>query len=390
MTPTAPGVQRVLLDATSVPINEGGVARYLRGLIAGLAVRTDIELHVVADPQHHVWITATNPSAVLHASPSWVRRPALRFMWEQAALPRLAARIRASVIHSPHYTMPLLAGRPVVVTVHDATFFSHPHLHTSVKARFFRAWLRMSSRRAACLVAPSHATVREVERFVGRSARRTVVAHHGVDHARFSPPAEASIASFARRHDVEGRTWIAFLGTIEPRKNVPALIRAVDALDRAGRLDERVLLLIAGARGWDGGVDAALAEVATADRVRMIGIVDDDDLSAFLGGALCVAYPSEGEGFGLPVLEAMATGAPVLTTTRLALPEVGGDAVAYCEPDADGIAEGLAGLLSDRPHAARLARAGRARAESFTWEACAARHVHAYTCVASETAEAAR
>lgn len=390
MRTPAPGTPRVLLDATSVPINEGGVARYIKGLIAGLAHRSDIELHVAADPKHHEWISETNPHTVLHASPLWVRRPALRFLWEQTSLPRLATRIGASLVHSPHYTMPLFAGRPVVVTVHDATFFSHPHLHSSVKARFFRTWLAIASRRAACLIAPSHATVREVERHVGRSARRTVVAHHGVDHSRFAPPTAASIADFSRRHGLEGRKWIAFLGTIEPRKNVPSLIRAVDALDRSGRLDDDVVLLVAGARGWDSDVDAAISELMSPERVRLVGVVNDDDLASLLGGALCVVYPSEGEGFGLPVLEAMATGAPVLTTTRLALPEVGGDAVAYCEPDAGGIAAGIAKLLEDRPSAALLALAGRNRAADFTWESCAAHHLDAYTAVTSEATGAAR
>jgi glycosyltransferase involved in cell wall biosynthesis len=163
---------------------------------------------------------------------------------------------------------------------------------------------------------------------------------------------------------------------LEPRKNVPALVRGWVAAC-AGRARPPALVLAGGA-GWDDQLDAALAAVPAPLRVIRPGYLPLAQLPALLGGATVVAYPSLGEGFGLPVLEAMACGAAVLTTPRLALPEVGGDAVAYTETDADAIAATLRSLLDDEARRRELGAAGVRRAAQFSWAACASKHVLAY------------
>jgi glycosyltransferase involved in cell wall biosynthesis len=172
---------------------------------------------------------------------------------------------------------------------------------------------------------------------------------------------------------------VAFLGALEPRKNVPALIcgfaRAHQIL--AIRPDPPVLVL-AGQPGWDRHVERALAAVPHWVRVIRAGYLPLGELSGFLGGAALVAYPSLGEGFGLPVLEAMATGAAVLTTRRLAIPEVGGDAVAYCGTQAGDIAAGILELLDDPARRAELSTAAQRRAKEFSWAASAVAHRYAY------------
>ena len=166
------------------------------------------------------------------------------------------------------------------------------------------------------------------------------------------------------------------MSTLEPRKNVPGLVRGwVQAC--ADREDAPALVLAGGA-GWDDQIDGAISEVPSHMRVLRPGYLRFTDLPGFLGGALVVAYPSHGEGFGLPVLEAMACGAPVLTTPRLSLPEVGGDAVAYTEPDPASIAAALTSLLDDPARREQLAEAGHQRSLEFTWEASAEAHLAAY------------
>jgi glycosyltransferase involved in cell wall biosynthesis len=197
------------------------------------------------------------------------------------------------------------------------------------------------------------------------------VIHHGVDTAVFRRPAPAERRG--ARDLVGSGSWIAFLGTLEPRKNVANLVRAFAQL-RPGRPDLR--LALAGSRGWDAEIDAALDEAG--DSIVELGYVAKEVLPGLLGGAEVVAYPSLGEGFGLPVLEAMACGAAVLTTRRLALPEVGGDAVAYCEPDAGSIARELAALLDDPARREELGDRALARAGEFSWENAAHLHVDAY------------
>ena len=316
------------------------------------------------------------PAAEVIAAPARIAGRAVRMAWEQVGLPRLVRRTGARVVHSPHYTMPRLAGVPVVVTLHDATFFSHPDLHSPVKARFFRAAIRTAVHGAAALVVPSGATRDEVLRFAGGRAEQFHVAYHGVDRAVFHVVDQAEQGRVRRVLGLGDQDYVAFLGTLEPRKNVPALIRGwVRAV--AGTIDPPALVLVGGP-GWDTGVDPAIAAVPAGLTVLRPGYLPLVDLPGFLSGARVLAYPSLGEGFGLPVLEAMACGAAVLTTRELSLPEVGGDAVAYCGTDEQSIATELGTLLSDRARRAELSVAAIARAGAFTWEAAAAVHVEAY------------
>ena len=368
---------RVLVDATAVPADRGGVGRYLDALLPELA-RLDVDLAVVAQPRDVELLAAAG--ARVHPAPGWAAHPAARLAWEQLGLPLLAARLRPDVLLSPHYTQPLLAPVPVVVTLHDATFFTDPQLHSPVKARFFRTWTRLAGRLAAGLVVPSAATGAEVAREAGVDPARTTVAHHGVDAELFGPPSAADVGRLAADLGLAGRSWVAFLGTIEPRKNVPALVRGWARA--VADLPDPPALVLAGGRGWDDGVDAAVAAVPAGLTVLRPGYLPLPDLPALLGGAEVVAYPSLGEGFGLPVLEAMACGAAVLTTDRLALPEVGGDAVAYTGVDDAAIAAALTDLLADADRRAELGRAARERSASFTWAGAAEQHLQAFRAAA--------
>ncbi|WP_154768334.1 glycosyltransferase family 4 protein [Nakamurella alba] len=365
---------RILLDATAIPAERGGVGRYVDQLAAALDAR-GADLAIACQHGDAEIMQALAPhSRIVPVAEELRNRPA-RLAWEQTTLPRLARRVAAQVIHSPHYTMPLAAGLPVVSTLHDATFFSDRNLHLGVKGRFFRSWTRVSLRRAAVCVVPSRATADELVRLAGARTGRLVVAHHGVDTGLFHPPAAADVQAFADDLDLP-TGWVAFLGTVEPRKNVPALIRGfVRAV--AGRTDPPALVL-AGSPGWDHAVDPAIAAVPPGVRVLRTGHLPLDRLPALLGGATVVAYPSLGEGFGLPVLEAMACRATVLTTRRLSLPEVGGDAVAYTGTGAGDIGDALAGLLDYPARRTELADLAVERAAGFTWDACAEKHEQAY------------
>ena len=316
------------------------------------------------------------PAAEVVPGPAAISHRPARLAWEQTGLPLVAQQVDAPVLHSPHYTMPLRSGRPVVVTVHDATFFTEPGLHSAVKGTFFRSATRTALRRAARVVTPSKATRDELVRVLDADATKIDVAYHGVDQATFHVPTEAEKQRVQARLGLAGQSYIAFLGMLEPRKNVPALVRGwVKACE--GR-ELTPALVLAGGSGWDDTIDATIAAVPSHLRVLRPGYLRFSDLPGYLGGAVLVAYPSHGEGFGLPVLEAMACGAPVLTTDRLSLPEVGGDAVAYTEPDADDIARHLAALLDDPDRRAALGAAGHERSLEFTWAASAEAHMAAY------------
>ncbi|MDQ6649639.1 MAG: glycosyltransferase family 4 protein [Actinomycetota bacterium] len=366
---------RVLVDATAVPADRGGVGRYVDGLISALDV-LDAGVALVCQRADAERYGRLAPSARIVAGPAAIAHRPARLAWEQTGLPLVAQQVEADVVHSPHYTMPLRAGRPVVVTIHDATFFTEPELHTSVKGTFFRSATRTALRRAARCIVPSKATRDEVIRVLDADPTLLDVAYHGVDTTTFHPPSEAEKARVQARLGLHGTPYVAFLGMLEPRKNVPNLIRGwVQAVHWR---DDPPALVLAGGTGWDDTVDSAIAEVPSHLRVLRPGYLRFTDLPGFLGGALVVAYPSHGEGFGLPVLEAMACAVPVLTTPRLSLPEVGGDAVAYTEPDADSIGRDLSALLDDSARRATLSEAGHRRSAEFTWAASAEAHLASY------------
>jgi len=321
-------------------------------------------------------------------APSVADSPGPRLAWEQAGLPRLVRRLGADVLHSPHYTTPVRLDAARVVTLHDATFFTDPGVHLPLKALTFRAATRHAVAVAERCVVPSEATRTEVVRLTGADPARLEVALHGVDTGFFAPPAAGQKERVATSLGLGSRPWIAFLATIEPRKNVAELVRGwVRAFAAAYRADPGTVpaLVLAGGAGWDRLLPLVLAEVPEGMPLLTPGYLPYDDLPGFLGGAEIVAYPSLGEGFGLPVLEAMACGAPVLTTRLLSLPEVGGDSVTYCEPSAPSIADALLGLHADPGARARLGAAARGRAAGFTWAASAEVHLRAW-----ERAAAAR
>ena len=366
---------RVLLDATAIPAERGGVGRYVDSLVEALDA-AGAALSVVCQHRDAEGFSRLAPhSRIVPTAEELGSRPA-RLAWEQTTLPRLANRLPVDVIHSPHYTMPLAASVPVVVTLHDATFFSDRALHVGVKGRFFRAWTRTSLRRAAVCIVPSKATANELIRYTHPRPDALVVAYHGVDRAVFRVPDAGQIAAVAAHLRLGGQAWIAFLGTLEPRKNVPALVRAF-IRSMTNRVD-RPALVLAGSPGWDPGVEPAVAAVPAGMTVLRPGHLPIELLPGLLGGARVVAYPSMGEGFGLPVLEAMACGAAVLTTRKLSLPEVGGDAVAYSGTGAGDIAAALSDLLDRPERRAELAAAAVERAAGFTWAASAAAHRVAY------------
>ncbi|CAO5147886.1 Glycosyltransferase [Frankia sp. AiPs1] len=372
---------RVLVDATSVPADRGGVGRYVDGLVAALGA-AGADMALVCQRSDEERYSRMAPHATVLSGPAAIAHRPARLAWEQTGLPLVAEQVNAAVIHSPHYTMPLRAQQPVCVTIHDVTFFTEPDMHTAVKGTFFRSAMRTAVRRAARIIVPSKATRDELVRVLDAESTTTDVAYHGVDTSTFHPPTEEDRVRVRRRLGLGDSRYVAFLGMLEPRKNVPSLIRGW--AEAVHWRDEPPVLVLAGGSGWDDDVDAAVASVPSHLRVIRPGYLRFSDLPGYLGGATLVAYPSHGEGFGLPVLEAMACGAPVLTTPRLSLPEVGGDAVAYTQPDADSIGREMGNLLDDAERRDALGRAGLDRAREFTWAASAEAHLASYARAVAE------
>ncbi|HMC53239.1 MAG TPA: glycosyltransferase, partial [Acidimicrobiales bacterium] len=256
-------VVRVGLDVSAVPRQTGGAGRYTRELAGALAGRADVALTLIsrrADAER--WRSLGEGVEVVPASPE---QRALRLAWEQTRLPRLLRSLPIDVHHSPHYTMPEAARVPRVVTIHDLTFFDHPEWHQRTKAAFFRRAIRVAARHSDVVVCVSDSTARRLVDLC-RPTGEVRVVRHGVDHHRFrrsEPVAGLDEALLARLG--LARPYVAFVGTLEPRKDVPTLVRA---FDRVAAAHPDLRLVLAGAPGWGAAaVDGAVAEARRRDRV---------------------------------------------------------------------------------------------------------------------------
>ena len=364
------------LDVSAVPARPGGAGYYTMALATGLARRDDVELTVVArHDDEERWHELAAGAAVRAAVPS--SRPG-RLAFEQVGLSSVLRSLGVQVHHGPHYTMPARSPAPCAVTIHDCTFFDHPEWHHRSKAAFFRRAIRRAALRAGVLVCVSQVTADRLQESCEVRAP-VVVAPHGVDHVRFAPtePAEgadrAVLGSLGLPLDAP---LVVFVGTLEPRKGVAPLIAAFDLVADA---NSDAVLVLGGQTGWGmGETERTLAAARHRGRIVRTDYLADRAVPALLRRASVVAYPALEEGFGLPALEALACGAPLVTTEGTAMAEVADGAALLVPPgDVGALAGALRAALDEGRATERHAR-GIAVAAARTWEASVARHVEAY------------
>jgi glycosyltransferase involved in cell wall biosynthesis len=364
---------RIGIDALLLSNRQGyrqsGVARYIDRLLVSLpgALGQD-ELVTYLDQGIY------RDSAINRHTPVSVERPPVRIAWEHLGLPVMARRDRLSVFHGPVNVVPRGLPCPSVVTIHDLAFIRFPETVPKRRYRYLSVELRSSAKRAERVIAVSEATKQDLVELLHVDPEKIVVIPLGVD-SRFRPFSAREAADFRRRHYID-KPYLLAVGNLEPRKNLPRLLEAFAQV--APRIDHDLVMI--GAEGWlTGELHEALARLRLGGRVKMTGFIEDSELPGWYAAADLFVFPSLYEGFGLPILEAMACGTPVVASSTSSIPEVIGDAGMLVDPyKIDVIAGALLRMAGETPMKDELRAKGLARAATFTWNRTAELTVQVY------------
>ncbi len=363
---------RIGVEATALQGNKSGVGYYTEHLLRGV-MRAAPEHDYLVFVNRDVRATWT-PLGAETLYGRRFRRP--RALWMQTALPRALAETRPALCHFTNYLAPLACPCPSIVTIYDMTIFLTPQFHHWKKRVLDRVLVPPAARRAAAILTLSESARHDIVRRLGVPAARVHVvgAAAAPGFRPVTDPAEQ--ARVRARYGLTG-PYILYVGTIEPRKNLVRLIQAFARLKAAG-LPHRLLLV--GQPGWkDAPIYAEVARLGLTGQAVFTGYVPEADLPALYTLAEALAFPSIYEGFGLPVIEAMACGTPVLTSRSSSLEEIAADSALLVDPfSVEAIAAGLARLHADPALRADLARRGARRAAAYTWERASAATLAVY------------
>jgi len=336
-----------------------GVSRYIGELIDALGSQLAEDDELVVFGKRFTWIA---------------RNPSLRIFWEQSVLPVTAMARRVNVFHGPLNVAPLTVRSPTVVTVHDLAFLRYPSQLPRARRAYMLAATRLSVRAADRVIAVSERTASDLIQWLQITDDRITVIPEAAS-PRIERITGTSLDVFRMRCGLD-RPYVLAVGTLEPRKNLPFFLHAFAAV--ASRIPHQLVLV--GPEGWmTEEFYRTLENLNLGDRVRLTGFVSDRELGGWYSGADLFVFPSLYEGFGLPAVEAMKCGAPLLVANSSCFPEVVGDAGMLVPPtDERAWTEALVTILTDRSLNDRFREQSLARANRFSWERTASETLHVY------------
>lgn len=307
-------------------------------------------------------------------TPPWSTENRLqRIVWEQAVWPLDARRYKLDLLHSMAFVTPIWQPCDTTLTVYDLSFLHFPERFPPFQRYYLQSQTRRSCRNAARVMTISESGRQDVHQHFGVPLDRIDVVYPGVDE-RFHPYSQEEIDDFRQRQQLP-QQFLLHVGTLQPRKNIPIL---VDALARLGRPD--LPLVLVGGKGWQyGEIFERIAALGMNKQVRLTGYVPDEELPLWYNAASTLIFPSVYEGFGLPVVQAMACGTPVVAANTSSIPESAGDAAALFAPrDVDELVKHLLTVLDNEEQTAKMRERGLAHASRFTWNSAGAKMAEAF------------
>jgi len=365
---------RIGIDVRITYYTRGGISNYALRLLRALAAfdeETDYcVLHSRKDGRPPL------PGPNFRPVACWT--PA-HHRWERWALGMEVARLGLDLLHSPDFIPPAFGYRRSVITVHDLNFLYYPQFLTAQSLHYYNGQISWAVSRADHILADSHATKADLVSMLNVEPEKVTVVHLAADPT-YRPLAEAEARKVVAKYGLEPG-YLLFVGTLEPRKNLPGLIQAYRLLRDARTTDEPLVLV--GGKGWlYDEIFERVEALHLAEHVRFLHGVPDEDLPGLYSAAGVLTSPSFYEGFGLPALEAMTFGTPVVVSDRASLPEVVGEAGLLVNPDdPQDIARALGRTLNDGALRAQMRERGLAQAARFTWERAARETLEVYQMV---------
>ena len=353
------GLNALLLESSQVSYRQAGIHNYLKGILPHLTAAGSSFCYTALVNHSH---PSVSPGCRVYRVSRRTASPVIRVAWEQFVQPWVARLERLDLLHSMAFVSPVISGVPTIVTMYDLSFLRVPDCFRSVQRVYLSLFSRISCRRAQRVIAISECTKRDVVAHFGVQNERVDVIYPGISD-RFMRASPAAVAEFRERRGLP-ETFVLYLGTIEPRKNLSLLIQAFDRLRSLG-----VKLICVGGKGWMyEDVFRTVENLDLNDQVLFPGYVPRDELPLWYSAATAFVYPSNYEGFGIPLLEALACGTPSLASNASSLPEVaGGAAVLFPPDDVNHLAEALSHTLNDASLRVELSEAGPIQAKRFRW-----------------------
>jgi len=375
-------VLNALLLNLSATYRSAGISQYEQHVLEALGhIQANSPFRLTAITGEHQWHP---PAGIRVYTPQWpVHHPLARILWEQGRLGRVLKRMNAQLYHGLAFVAPLHTPVPTVVTVHDLSFVHHADTFPAWKALYLKWFTRASIRRARRVIAVSESTRQDVIQWLSLPPHRVVTVYNGVS-SRFRPLPKPQVEAWRREKGLPAQ-FILYLGTLQPRKNIATLVRAY-AQWRQAHPHASIPLILAGAKGWYYQDLFRLVEtLGVREDVLFPGFVPSSELPYWYNAATLFAYPSLFEGFGLPVLEAMACGTPVIAANTTSLPELVGSAGLLIPPtDTHQWQRALERVLGDPSLRDHLVQQGLERARAFTWERTARETLAVYHRVLEE------